>query len=128
MKVRTLGLTTAGMMLLAVSALAQTASLEGNVKDEDGKALQGALVKIDRTDIKGHYQVKTDKKGHYLHAGLPSGQATYDVTVSVDGKDRDGAKGVRLRPDMPPVDFDLSKAAAAAAQGQAAQAQAQASQ
>src|SRR5690349_18646169 len=119
MKVRTLGLTTAGMMLLAVSALAQTASLEGNVKDEDGKALQGAMIKIDRTDIKGHYQVKTDKKGHYLHAGLPLG--TYDITLEVGGKDRDGVKGVRLRSgDMPPVDFDLAKAAAAAAPAAAA--------
>jgi len=124
MKVRTLALTTAGMMLFAVSAIAQTASLEGNVKDEDGKALQGGLIKIDRTDIKGHYQVKTDKKGHYLHAGLPLG--TYDITLEVAGKDRDGVKGVRLRSsDMPPVDFDLAKSAAAAAQGQpAGQAQA----
>jgi len=128
MTLRTLALSTAGMMLVAWSAIAQTGNLEGNVKGDDGKPLPGALIKIDRTDIKGHYQVKTDKKGHYLHAGLPSGQATYDITVSVDGKDRDGAKGVRLRPDMPPVDFDLSKAAAAAAQGQAAQNQAQAAQ
>ncbi len=119
MKIRNLTLTTAGMMILAVSAIAQTASLEGNVKDEGGKPLQGALVKIDRTDIKGHYQVKTDKKGHYLHAGLPLG--TYDITLEVAGKDRDGVKAVRLRSsDMPPIDFDLAKSAAAATEGQAA--------
>src|SRR5690348_1684984 len=124
MKVRTLGLTTAGMMLFAFSALAQTASLEGTVKGEDGKPLQGALVKIDRTDIKGHYQVKTDKKGHYLHAGLPLG--TYDITVAVNNQDKDGVKGVKLRSsDMMPVDFDLSKTAAA---GAAAEAQSQAAQ
>ena len=125
MKLRTLALAAAGTMLLAFSALAQVASLEGNVKGEDGKPLQGALIKIDRTDIKGHYQVKTDKKGHYLHAGLPS-TGTYDITVAVNGQDKDGVKGVRLnRPDLPPIDFDLSKTAAAAAAGQA---QAQAAQ
>ncbi|HLK50911.1 MAG TPA: carboxypeptidase regulatory-like domain-containing protein [Bryobacteraceae bacterium] len=125
MKLRTLALVAAGTMLFAFSALAQTASLEGNVKGEDGKPLQGAVIKIDRTDIKGHYQVKTDKKGHYLHAGLPS-TGTYDITVAVNGQDKDGVKGVRLKSvDMPPVDFDLSKSAAAAAAGQA---QAQAAQ
>ena len=128
MKLRNLALSMAATMVFATAALAQTASLEGNVKGDDGKPLQGALIKIDRIDIKGHYQVKTDKKGHYLHAGLPLGK--YDITVAVDGKDRDGFKGVQLRgADMPPVDFDLSKSAAAQAQGQAAgQAQAQAAQ
>ena len=120
MKLPNLALTAAGMVLFAFSALAQTANLEGNVKGEDGKPLQGALIKIDRTDIKGHYQVKTDKKGHFLHAGLPYG--VYDVTVSVNGQDKDNFKGVPLRGgDMMPLEFDLSKsaAAAAAAQGQA---------
>ncbi|HEY1242321.1 MAG TPA: carboxypeptidase regulatory-like domain-containing protein [Bryobacteraceae bacterium] len=122
MKLRNLALTTAGMILCAFSALAQTATLEGNVQGEDGKPLQGAIVKIDRTDIKGHYQVKTDKKGHYLHAGLPLGM--YDITVAVNNQDKDGVKGVRLTgaPDFPPVNFDLSKAAAAAAAGQQQQA------
>src|SRR5581483_3764507 len=64
------------------------------------------------------YQVKTDKKGHFLHAGLPYG--TYDVTVSVNGADKDGVKGVPLRGgDAMPLEFDLSKSAAAAAAGQA---------
>lgn len=117
MKLRNLALTTAGMIFCAFSAFAQTATLEGNVKGEDGKPLQGAIVKIDRTDIKGHYQVKTDKKGRYLHAGLPYG--TYDITVAVNGQDKDGAKGVKLPLPMDtPVDFDLSKSAAAAAAGQ----------
>ena len=69
-------------LLCAGASLAQVSSLEGVVKDEHGQALKGALVKIDREDIKGHYQVKTDKKGHYFHAGLPLG--TYKVTVEVD--------------------------------------------
>jgi tetratricopeptide (TPR) repeat protein len=127
MRFRNLALTTAGVVLFAASALAQTATLEGSVTGEDGKPVQGAIVKIDRTDIKGHYQVKTDKKGHYLHAGLPYGM--YDVVVAVNGQDKDGAKGVRLPvPGDMPLNFDLAKAAAAAAAGPAAQQQAAANQ
>jgi len=127
MKLRNLALTTAGLFFCAYSALAQTATLEGNVKGEDGKPLQGAIIKIVRTDIKGNYQVKTDKKGHYLHAGLPYGM--YDITVAVNGQDKDGAKGVRLPLPMDmPVDFDLAKAAAAAASAGAPGQQAAANQ
>lgn len=116
MKLRNLALSLAGTLVFACAALAQTATLEGNVKGEDGKPLQGAMMKIDRTDIKGHYQVKTNKKGHFLYAGLPLG--TYDIAVEVNGQVKDKYTGVKLRPvDMPSVDFDLSKSAAAAGAG-----------
>lgn len=93
-------------LLAGTAAMAQTSSLEGDVKDENNKGVQGALVKITRTDIKGNYKVKTDKKGHYFHAGLPLG--TYNVTVEIDGKDVDQVSGVRTRlGDPTPVNFDL---------------------
>ena len=110
MKLRDLALSLAGMLMCAVGALAQTAVMEGNVKGEDGKPVQGAVIKITRTDIKGNYQVKTDKKGHFLYAGLPLGM--YDVSVEIGGAAKDSVKGVRLHGDMPPVDFDLAKSAA----------------
>lgn len=105
---RRFGLTALLAVFGAFSALAQTSSLEGDVKGEDGKGLQGALVKIDRTDIKGNYKVKTDKKGHYFHAGLPLG--TYDISVEVDGKVIDNVKGVKTRLGDPlPVNFNLQE-------------------
>src|SRR5262249_54486346 len=80
--------------------------IEGDVKGEDGKPIDKAQIKIVRTDIKGNYETKTNKKGHYLYMGLPMG--TYDVQVLVDGKMRDGQKGVRTKPGDPiPVNFDL---------------------
>ncbi len=98
-------LSTLGVFLCA-TALAQTSALEGDVKDENGKGVQGALVKITRTDIKGNYKVKTDKKGHYFHAGLPLGN--YNVTVEIEGKDVDTVNGVRTKLGDPvPVNFDL---------------------
>ena len=110
MKLRDLALSLAGMLMFALGALAQTAVMEGNVKGEDGKPVQGAMIKITRTDIKGNYQVKTDKKGHFLYAGLPLG--IYDVSVEIGGAAKDSVKGVRLHGDMPPIDFDLAKSAA----------------
>lgn len=106
MKLHKLALPVAGLLFFALSSFAQTSSLEGDVKAEDGSQLKGALVKIDRTDIKGSYKVKTDKKGHYFHAGLPLG--TYNLTLEVDGKDVDVVKGVRTRLGDPvPVHFNL---------------------
>lgn len=122
MKLRNLALSLAGTLIFVGVSLAQTATMEGTVLGDDGKPLQGAVMKITRTDIKGNYKVKTDKKGHYLYAGLPY-PGTYDIILEVNGKDQDGRQGVRLRPDMGPVDFDLSKKAAEAAAAAAAGAQ-----
>jgi tetratricopeptide (TPR) repeat protein len=105
-------------LLLAGAALAQTSSLEGDVKGEDGEPIKGALVKIERTDIKGNYKVKTDKKGHYFHAGLPLG--TYKIILEVEGKDVDYIDKVRSRLGDPVVNnFDLQRRKAQQAQRQA---------
>ncbi len=101
---------TALSMLFVGGALAQTTSLEGDVKGDDGKPLIGAMIKLERTDIKGNYKVKTDKKGHWFHAGLPIG--TYNISCEVDGVVKDTVKGVRSRMGDPlPINFDLQKMA-----------------
>lgn len=105
-----LAMSAASLLWFAAVSFAQTSTLEGDVKGEDGAPMKGALVKIDRTDIKGHYQVKTDKKGHYLHAGLPLG--TYNVSLEVDGKTRDNVNNVKTKlGDNTVIDFDLHKTA-----------------
>jgi Tfp pilus assembly protein PilF len=110
MKLRNLALAVTGFALFALTAMAQQGSMQGDVKGPDGKPLPGALVKLDRTDIKAHYQVKTDKKGHYFHAGLPYG--TYTVSIDVGGKDQLVTQGVPLRGGDPVnVPIDLSQAA-----------------
>src|SRR4051794_8227996 len=101
MKFRNVAASAAGVLLLAMSAFAQTSSLGGDVRGRGGKSLQGAVVKIERTVIKGNYKVKTDKKGHYFHAGLPLG--AYNIVLEVDGKDVDRVKGVRSRLGVPVV-------------------------
>ncbi|MGH9665083.1 MAG: tetratricopeptide repeat protein [Bryobacteraceae bacterium] len=107
---RKFGLIAPVLMACATVGWAQVSSLEGVVKDQKGQPLKGALVKIDRKDIKGHYQVKTDKKGHYFHAGLPLG--IYKVSIEVDGKDRDSVDNVRTRLGDPlELNFDLKQSA-----------------
>jgi len=120
----------AGVLLIASAAQAQVSSLEGEVKGDDGAPLKGALVKIDRKDIRGHYQVKSDKKGHYFHTGLPLG--TYKLTLEVDGKDVDTMDNVKTKlGDSTVIDFNLKQVkekqqslAAAAATGTLTQEQA----
>ncbi|MDZ4799412.1 MAG: carboxypeptidase-like regulatory domain-containing protein, partial [Bryobacteraceae bacterium] len=81
------------LVLAGAAAMAQTSQIEGVVKGADGQPLKDALIRIERTDIKGSYKVKTKKKGDYLHAGLPLG--TYDIFCDVDGKTIDQVKKVR---------------------------------
>ncbi len=112
MKFRTLAAAIACIALLALVSYAQTASMEGTVIGMDGKPLQGAVIKLNRTDVKQNFQTKTDKKGHWLYMGLQSG-SVFTVVVEVNGQVVDQAEGVRASLSAPkPVDFDLAKSAA----------------
>src|SRR5712692_5319828 len=62
------------IIFLPVLTLAQTGQAEATVKlnaEGSKKPVPGALVDIYRTDIKGHWSVKTDKGGHFVILGLP---------------------------------------------------------
>ena len=110
MKYRNVALPALGILFCAIAGFAQTSSMEGDVKGEDGSPVKGAVVKIEREDIKGHYQVKTDKKGHYYYGGLPLGR--YKVTLEVDGKDVDYVDKVQTHPGEPAVNnFDMQATA-----------------
>src|SRR5947209_13825346 len=83
----------------AVVASAQTTQVDGTVKltQADGTQVPvvGATVDIYRTDIKQEFHVKTDKKGHYLHAGLPF-VGTYTIVISAPGAQPTWASGLRF--------------------------------
>jgi len=112
-------LAVAPLFLFAAAGFAQTSNISGDVIGLDSKPLQGAEIKLDRTDIKQSFKVKTDKKGHFLYANLPTG--TYTITVQVGGKDMAQIAGLRARQgDNPPLMFDLAKQAEALAAAAAA--------
>lgn len=99
-----------GLLLgLAISSSAQVGSMQGKVTDESGEPIGGATIKIERTDVKASYEVKTHKKkGTYMHAGLPMG--TYTVSLLIDDEVIDRVAGVRVgMGSNKPVDFDLAE-------------------
>jgi tetratricopeptide (TPR) repeat protein len=92
--------------LVSLTATAQTGRLEGDVVKADTKEpIVGAEVQIERTDIKGSYPVKTDKKGHFLHAGVPY-VGTYSVIVSAPGCQPDFVQNVKGS-QTEPIKFEL---------------------
>src|SRR5215510_9523316 len=60
---------------MALTAVAQNGELRGHVflQTADGQKvpLADAVVDVFRTDLKAEYHLKTDKKGEFVHAGLP---------------------------------------------------------
>ncbi len=102
-------------ILFSTVCLAQSAAIQGDAKGEDGKPLVGAVVKIERTDIKQAFNTKTDKKGHYFYGGLGI-NGTYNVTLELAGKVVDAVTGVKpTGTATQDVNFDLKAAAAKAA-------------
>src|SRR6202453_2853228 len=99
-------------MLFAGAAWAQISAIEGDVKGADGQPLKGAVILIERQDMKGTYKgAKTDKKGHYIYNGLPF-PGTYTVSVFIDDQKKDETKGVRTQLGDPvTVSFDLKQSA-----------------
>src|SRR5436309_11493108 len=101
-------------MLFALPAFSQTGNISGKVIDTDGKPVTGATISIDRIGITQHFEVKTDGKGQFLHAGLPTGG--YKVSVMKDGKTVAVNENVRVNFGTDtPIDFDLKKAVAGGA-------------
>jgi tetratricopeptide (TPR) repeat protein len=97
----------AAMVFASIWAWAQVGQVEGTikVKTQDGsmKPVVGALIDIYRTDIKGHWSVKTDKTGHYVMLGLPL-QGTFTFIVSGPEITPSFQGGVRIA-QRPVVDF-----------------------
>jgi len=61
------------LVLGSVPAWAQTGGVEGKCTGEDGQPLVGYTILLERQDVKGTYKTKTNKKGEYMHIGLPMG-------------------------------------------------------
>lgn len=111
MKIRTVAAAVAGLLMMALPSFAQITTIEGQVTGADGKPLQGAVIRIVRTDVDGTFRVKSDKKGHFIDSTLIIG--TYDVYCEVDGKVVDKVGGVHTTTsNNQTVDFNLKARAA----------------
>jgi tetratricopeptide (TPR) repeat protein len=98
------------MTLLAVAASAQTTQIEGNVKlkaaDGTLKPVANALIDLYRTDVAGHWNVKSDKAGHFIRLGIPV-QGTFLFVVSAPECQPTWANGIRVS-QVPSLDFVLN--------------------
>lgn len=94
----------------SISAVAQVGELRGTVmmKQADGQKVPLADAQIDvfRTDIKGEYKTKTNKKGEWVFAGVPF-VGTYVVSVSHPTASPNFMPGVRAGRGVP-VDLEVS--------------------
>ncbi len=75
-------------------ASAQMGTFMGRVLGEDGKPLQGVIIKIERKDIKGNWQTKTNKRGEWVYSGMPIG-GTFSISCEYNGQVMDVLNGVR---------------------------------
>ena len=102
----------ASALLLAASsavASAQVLQISGKVtlKQADGSVapVPGAQIDIYRTDIKWEDHIKTNKKGEYMHAGVPF-VGVFTIAVSAPGARPDYIRDVRLS-QKPENSFEL---------------------
>jgi Tfp pilus assembly protein PilF len=104
-------------LVMAGLAFPQTlCTFMGKVIGTDGKPMQGAVIKIERKDIRGNWKTKTNKKGEWLYSGMPF-PGTFKVSCEVDDKVMDAMDNVKSALGDPvTVDFDLFKGAQRAKQ------------
>jgi tetratricopeptide (TPR) repeat protein len=85
---------TALSLLTGVFAYGQMGTFMGKVVGEDGKGVPNIVIKIERKDIKGNWQTKTNKKGDWIYSGMPvPGQ--FAITCEMNGQVADALNGVR---------------------------------
>jgi tetratricopeptide (TPR) repeat protein len=97
-----------GAMASVAPLMAQTGGLTGKAIDEKGNPLAGYTILLERQDIRGAYKVKTNKKGEFIHVGLPIGN--YKVSLqSPEGRVLWYFNAHVGYGDPTTLDFDLGK-------------------
>ena len=101
-----------GFFLCAANAWAGPASLQGIVKDAQGKPIKGADVRIASRDGKQLFNtVKTDSQGRYISQGLQPG--VYRVSLVVNGAVKAAIGNTKTKSDQATqLNFDLKPVAA----------------
>ena len=101
-----------GFLLCAASAWAGPASIQGIVKDAQGKPIKGADVRVESQDGKQLFNtVKTDTQGRYISQGLQPG--VYRVSLVVNGAVKATIGNTKTKSDQATqLNFDLKPVAA----------------
>ena len=101
-----------GFVLCVASAWAGPASIQGIVKDAQGKPIKGADVRIESRDGKQLFNTtKTDTQGRYISQGLQPG--VYRVSLVVNGAVKAASGDTKSKSDQATqLNFDLKPVAA----------------
>jgi hypothetical protein len=101
-----------GFFLCAANAWAGPASIQGIVKDAQGKPIKGADVRIESRDGKQLFNTtKTDTQGRYISQGLQPG--VYRVSLVVNGAVKAAIGNTKTKSDQATqLNFDLKPVAA----------------
>jgi hypothetical protein len=104
-----------GFLLCAANAWAGPASIQGIVKDAQGKPIKGADVQIQSKDGKQVFStVKTDAQGRYISQGLTPN--VYRVTLVVNGAVKASITNTKTKANQPTqLNFDLKPTSASQA-------------
>jgi Carboxypeptidase regulatory-like domain len=98
-----------GAFVLAPTALAQVAPLEGNVMGTDGRPLHGAEIRLEGKDkASAPISTITGSSGRYLFAALPAG--VYKLSILADGAVKFSVD-IKMRGEKARLDFNLSPSA-----------------
>jgi Tfp pilus assembly protein PilF len=101
----------AALLVSAGLSFGQMGTFMGKVIGPDGKPLQNAVIKIERKDIKGSWQTKTNRRGDWIYSGMQIG-GTYRIECHVNNQMMDAADNVRANMGEPrEINFDLKRIA-----------------
>jgi Carboxypeptidase regulatory-like domain len=104
-----------GLVLSVATAWAGPSAIQGVVKDANGRAIKGAVVRIESRDGKTLLKtVKTDANGRYVSDGLGAG--VYRVTLVVNGAVKASIMNTKATADQrTQLNFDLKPVSASQA-------------
>src|SRR5258707_11016051 len=112
MFIKSLEIGLVGFFLCAANAWAGPASIQGIVKDAQGKPIKNADVRIESKDGKQVFNtVKTDSQGRYISQGLQPG--VYRVSLVVNGTVKAAISNTKTKSNQATqLNFDLKPVAA----------------
>ncbi|MGC1323896.1 MAG: carboxypeptidase-like regulatory domain-containing protein [Candidatus Udaeobacter sp.] len=112
MSIKSLQIGFIGLVFCVANAWAGPASIQGIVKDAQGKPIKGANVRIEARDGKQVFNtVKTDTQGRYISEGLQPG--VYRVSLVVNGAVKAAIGNTKTKSDQATqLNFDLKPVAA----------------
>src|SRR5215471_16536556 len=107
MLIKSLQIGLVSFLICAANAWAGPASIQGIVKDAQGKPIKGADVRIESRDGKQLFNtVKTDTQGRYISQGLQPG--VYRVSLVVNGAVKAAIMNTNTKPNRATqLNFDL---------------------